>query len=241
LQTWFLVPAAGQSRDPAGKEPQTEKRLGKEPKAELVSKETGAGGDDEINLPLAFALRNIDHAHPYINERGITEETARSFGVGVFSGKGSMHGRCVLPIHNAKGELVAYAGRSIDGTEPRYKFPAGFRKSLELFNFHRVKSEYFAVVVEGFFDCMKVVQAGYPCVALMGSTMSNPQQKTLAEHFGQVILMLDGDEAGREAMEEIAERLQPVVYLVSTVELPKDLQPDQLSPEEIQNILRPIV
>ena len=43
-----------------------------------------------------------------------------------------MHDRIVIPIHNPKGELVAYAGRSIDGSEPRYKFPAGFHKSLEL-------------------------------------------------------------------------------------------------------------
>ena len=52
-----------------------------------------------------------------------------------------MHDRIVIPIHNREGELVAYAGRSIDGSEPRYKFPAGFHKSLELFNLHRVTGE----------------------------------------------------------------------------------------------------
>ncbi len=112
----------------------------------------------------------------------------------------------MIPIHNAEGELVAYAGRSIDGSEPRYKFPAGFHKSLELFNLHRVKGELSVVLVEGFFDCMKVTQAGFPCVALMGSTMSKAQEELLAENFGHVVVMLDGDEAGREAAQEIAER-----------------------------------
>ena len=73
-----------------------------------------------------------------------------------------MHDRIVIPIHNPEGELVAYAGRSIDGSEPRYKFPAGFHKSLELFNLHRVRGEVSVVLVEGFFDCMKVTQAGFP-------------------------------------------------------------------------------
>ena len=128
-------------------------------------------------------LQNIDHAHPYLNERGLTEETAKTFGVGFFSGKGSMHDRIVIPIHNSKGELVAYAGRSIDGSEPRYKFPAGFHKSLELFNLHRVRGEVSVVLVEGFFDCMKVTQAGFPCVALMGSTMSKAQEELIRRTF----------------------------------------------------------
>jgi len=233
LQTWFLVPAAGQPRDPDGKEPGSG--------AELVSEKTGSVGESDANKPLTFTLQKIDHAHAYLKERGITEETARKFGAGIFPGKGSMHGRCVIPIHNQNGELVAYAGRSIDGSEPRYKFPAGFHKSQEVFNLHRVKGKYAVVLVEGFFDCMKVTQAGFPCVALMGSTMSKAQQDLLAETLGQVVLMLDGDEAGRKAAEEIHERLQHTVYQVSAVDLPDGVQPDQLSTPEIQNILRPVI
>ena len=75
---------------------------------------------------------------------------------------------------------------------------AAFHKSLELFKLHRIpEGECTVVVVEGFFDCMKVTQAGFPCVALMGSTMSKTQEKLLEKGFGEVILMLDGDDAGR--------------------------------------------
>ena len=181
LQMWFLVPAAGEQRAARAPEPlPQEVPAGSEEK--LVSEKSDGGGESECNAPLTFALRNIDHAHPYLAERGITEETARAFGVGFFSGKGSMSGRVVFPIHNKHGDLVAYAGRAIDGSEPRYKFPAGFHKSLELYNLHRVKNQSPAVVVvEGFFDCMKVSQAGYPCVALMGCSMSKSQEKLLAE------------------------------------------------------------
>jgi DNA primase len=243
LQMWFLVPAAGDHHAPAGKEPHAEISAGTEPdsRAELISGKTDSVGESEANKPLTFTLQKIDHSHAYLSGRGITEETARKFGVGYFSGKGTMHNRVVVPIHNPEGELVAYAGRSIDGSEPRYKFPAGFHKSLELFNLHRVRGEYAVVLVEGFFDCMKVTQAGFPCIALMGSTMSKAQQDLLAENFGQVMLMLDGDEAGRKATEEIHERLRQVVYQLTAVDLPDGVQPDQLSASEIQNILRPVI
>jgi DNA primase len=237
LQTWFLVQAAGE-------EPEKRKLGDGEPSwqgtAEPKPEESAAGGCVS-NQPLTFALQRIDDSHPYLAGRGITEETTRNFGAGFFPGKGTMSGRVVIPIHNPKGECVAYAGRSIDGTEPRYKFPAGFHKSLELFNLHRTVGEFYVVVVEGFFDCMKVSQAGFPCVALMGCTMSAAQQRLLSEHFSQVILMLDGDDAGRGAAEEIGDGLQQVIYMVKTIELADGVQPDQLSAEEIRNILSPVV
>jgi DNA primase len=230
LQTWFLVEAAGKPHEPAAQKSSAPPEMGEK----LISEKNGAAGESEPNKPLEFTLQKIDHAHGYLAERGITEETAQMLGVGFFPGKGSMSARCVIPIHNEAGELVAYAGRSIDGTEPRYRFPAGFHKSLELFNLDRVKGELSVVVVEGFFDCMKVSQAGYPCVALMGRTMSKAQEKLLADHFGRVVLMLDGDEAGRGAREEISERLRHIVFRVDVVELNDGVQPDQLSPEEIR-------
>ena len=141
LQMWFLVPAAGESRAPVGKEPLAESSAGKEPEANLVSENNNGVGESESNKPLTFTLQNIDCNHAYLTERGLTEDIAQTFGVGFFAGKGSMHDRIVIPIQNSEGELVAYAGRSIDGTEPRYKFPAGFHKSLELFNLHRVKGK----------------------------------------------------------------------------------------------------
>jgi len=242
LQMWFLVPAAGNGSGTVGKEPRAKSFAGKEPEPELVSrKETDGAGESDLNKPLTFNLQNIDRAHPYLKERGVSEETAKKFGVGFFPGKGSMHGRIVIPIHNPKGELVAYAGRSIDGTEPRYKFPAGFHKSLELYNVHRVREEVSVVLVEGFFDCMKVTQAGFPCSALMGSTMSNAQEEIIREHFAHVVVVLDGDEAGRGASEGIVDRLRRAVFQVNVVNLPDGVQPDQLSIDELHRLIDSIM
>jgi DNA primase len=237
LQMWFLVPAAGESQMADGKEARAKSSAGKEPGTAVVPEKNSGADESEINKPLAFMLQNIDCTHAYLSERGLTTETARTFGIGLFSGKGSMHDRIVIPIHNGEGALVAYAGRVIDGSEPRYKFPAGFHKSLELFNLHRMKGDVSVVLVEGFFDCMKVTQAGFPCVALMGSTMSRTQEELLRDHFGHVVVLLDGDEAGREAAVGIADRLRRVVYQVHLAELTGGVQPDQLSSEEIHRLL----
>jgi len=194
-----------------------------------------------VSAPLNFALTGIDCAHPYLAERGITEKTAVEFGVGFYAGSGLMHRRLVVPIHNAAGKLIAYCGRSVDQTQPRYRVPKGFAKSEVLFNIHRAAAtgETSIIVVEGFFDCMKVHQAGMrSVVALMGSALYEPQRRALLSRFPQVILMFDGDITGRKASIAIAAKLR-LHCPVQVVDLAVGVQPDQLSMEEIRTTLEP--
>jgi DNA primase len=194
-----------------------------------------------VSSPLNFKLTGIDCVHPYLAERGITEKTAVEFGVGFYAGPGLMHGRLVIPIHNADGELVAYCGRSVDQTQPRYRVPPAFAKSEILYNMHRAASagDNSVVVVEGFFDCMKVHQAGVrSVVGLMGSALYESQRHALLEGFRDVTLLLDGDATGRKANDVIAQKLRPHCY-VRVVLLPDGVQPDQLQAKEIGEILYP--
>ena len=78
---------------------------------------------------------------------------------------------------------------------PKYKLPIGFRKLLEVYNLHRAAtaSSDRVIVVEGYFDCLRVHQAGFRyVVALMGCALSGPQEALLLERFKRVALMLDG-------------------------------------------------
>lgn len=207
-------------------------------KEKLVAEEREGSADSAENKPLTFTLKNVDSGHQYLRSRGIMEEVAKYFGVGVFAGRGSMSGRLVIPIQNERGELVAYTGRSLDGSEPKYKLPAGFHKSVELFNLDRAGAvdRERVIVVEGFFDCMKVHQAGCPhVVALMGCSLSESQERLLRP-FKSVILFLDGDDAGREAARSIAARLVHS-HFVKVVSLPEGKQPDRLSSDEIRRLL----
>lgn len=230
LQGWFAVPQMPvRGSGKTASEPQ------------LATKKVGERAEVEAtaaNKPLGFVLKRIDPSHPYLASRGISRQTAETFGVGFFPGKGSMTGRVVIPIHNANGELVAYTGRAVDDSEPKYKLPTGFKKALELFNLHRVTGEE-VILVEGYFDCMKVYQAGFPnVVALMGSSLSEVQEALLAR-FRYVTLLLDGDAAGRAATAGIAMRLVlSGRHWVRAVELEEGKQPDMLTPEEIAELLK---
>jgi len=93
------------------------------------------------------------------------------------------------------------------------------------------------IVVEGFFDALAVHQPGYPAiVALMGSTLSRQQADLLTIHFDQVMLMLDGDEAGRQGAAAIASTLAGRLAVVSIV-VDEGTQPDQLTRVAIQRLL----
>jgi DNA primase len=218
LQRWFSMGAPDRSWAPLSAQP--------------VRKKEG------LNPPLRFALTNVDYAHRYLAERGIDRATAVEFGVGFYARPGLMSGRMVIPIHNRRGEIVAYAGRAPDGRMPKYKLPAGFHKSSELFNLHRVLAtgSKTVIVVEGYFDCMRVHQAGLPGVALMGSSLSARQESTLLECFERVILLLDGDVTGRDASRTLAARLSRQCRVVN-VALPDNVQPDHLSTMALQQLL----
>jgi DNA primase len=187
------------------------------------------------NPELTFRLTSIQSEHPYLQQRGVDAAFADRFGIGFYPGPGIMCGRIVIPVHNELGRLVAYAGRAVDGTNPRYRFPAGFRKSAELYNMHRCRTSS-VVLVEGFFDVLNVVKAGFDAVALMGASLSERQRALLLSHFSEAVLLLDGDDAGRQATHRIAEALKHLLKLRVGV-VPDGYQPDSLRADAIKQLV----
>ena len=182
------------------------------------------------NPPLELRL-NLRPQHPYLDGRGVTPEAVAEFGLG-YCPRGILAGRIAIPVHDADGNLVAYAGRHPKGQEPKYRLPKGFRKSLELFNLHRAR-EYAAerglVVVEGFFDAVRLWQLGVRnVVAMMGTELSGRQEELLLAATDRITLMLDGDEAGRAATAKLLERLARRMF-VRVIDLLDKTQPDGLA------------
>ena len=250
LCDWFQLPTQEKPARPAkdAGEPRTSDAP---PKAEPRPKASKAKGPapkpDGPNKPLGFALQNLDAAHPYLAERGLTEATIAEFGLG-YCAKGSMTGRIVIPIHNTEGQLVAYAGRwpgtPPDEDTPKYKLPPGFGKAQELFNYHRAiasEQESPIVVVEGFCDAMKLHQAGYEkVVALMGSSLSDKQEEMLhrlCEVDERIVLFLDNDEAGRKGQTDALRRLSKRHYVRAVDLVEPSVQPEHLTIEELRCIL----
>lgn len=245
ISQWFSLPLAKSSNGDKPNEEQKQKhpkpeRSQSTPKRKEGSDETGP------NKPLGFELQHLDAEHPYLAERGLSEETIAEFGLG-YCAKGSMSGHVVIPIHNVDGKIVAYAGRwpgNPAEDTPKYKLPAGFRKSMELFNIHRAQdivANRPLVIVEGFFDCFHLWQAGVKrVVALMGSQMSVAQQELIAQTTfpeDRIIVMLDEDDAGRAGREEVLQRLAPIAY-VRVFRFEKEgQQPTDLSGEALRALI----
>jgi DNA primase len=246
---WFQLDTAAVARnsDDAEESEHAEPR-GKPASAPKTpeSKQTPKEDTSTLNKPLKFRLEKLERSHPYLTERGLTTETLVDFGAG-FCAKGMMAGRIAIPIHNQNGEVVAYAGRLVGeptDDSPKYKLPPGFRKSLELFNIDRASKEspeQPLIIVEGFFDCMKLHQHGHrKTVALMGSTLSIGQEELIRKHTNsnsQVIVMLDEDEAGQVGREQIAVRLSRFCFVKTHVFDEAGAQPENLSAEELHEII----
>ncbi len=245
---WFNIPLDEVKSDRQSA-PETEERSSPALSAKHKSAPAPASKleDNKPNPPLKFKLEKLDRAHPYFAERGISHETVIDFGLGYFTGdKGLMVGRIVIPIYNIKGEVVAYCGRwpgePPEGT-PKYKLPTGFRKGQEIFNLDRaIKeiSESPLLLVEGFFDAIKLHQYGYRKVAaLMGSTMTGAQEELIHENTSpnsHVIIMFDEDEAGQAGREDIATRLSKFCFVKIHVFNRSGMQPEHLTADEVKDL-----
>lgn len=226
-------PSSGGKSSPARPEPQT--GPGEAPAA------PGEARSGQRLRPLSFSL-HLDPAHPYLRQRGLSEDEIETFGLGLAE-RGVMAGRIAIPIHDELGQLVAYAGRwpgEPPEGEPKYRFPQGFEKSRVLFNLHRLPADVReAVVVEGFFGAIAAHAVGLPVVACMGSSMSSEQLALLA-NFGitHLKVLMDGDAAGLEAGRKLAAEATERFY-VRRVVLPKGRQPDEAIAEAVQSGHRP--
>ena len=154
-----------------------------------------------------------------------------------------MKGRVCIPIHNERGELIAYAGRFVGDELPegegKYLLPPKFHKSLALYNLHRVRDKKHLIVVKGYFSVFRLFQLGVPAVALMGSTLSEAQVALLHEAGVKYLtVMLDGDEAGRSATPAMMERLSKETFRVKFALLPDGTEPDTVREEVLRELLQ---
>lgn len=115
-----------------------EEQNGAAPESDASSQATGPDektkGIEERRLlkPLAY----LEPAHPKVQTLGLTEETCRAFGAG-YAPKGILRGRLAIPIHDWRGELLAYCGQAVSDESPALIFPNGFRPEGHLFNAHQ--------------------------------------------------------------------------------------------------------
>ncbi len=175
----------------------------------------------------------LDPSSSYLGQKGITRKTARHFEAGAYCGPGFLN-RCIgVRLHDIHGLPLGYAGRRLDADElekyGKWKFPPVFPKNEILYNFHRVRPyiQKHLCIVEGPWDVMRLTQLAIPSVALLGVHLSSAHIDLLS-NIPHVILMLDGDYAGRDAAKRIKRRFDSYAR-TSLVNLPTGLDPADLT------------
>ena len=145
-------------------------------------------------------------------------------------------GRLLFPIHDLRARVVAFGGRILGEGEPKYLNSPDtpiFHKGQLLYNLHVAKHAMRkaerAILVEGYFDVLRVSLAGIEeVVAPLGTGLTAEQAQLVKRHTAHVILLYDSDDAGLRATFRAGDELLRQGLRVSVATLPPGDDPDTL-------------
>lgn len=191
--------------------------------------------------PYTRQLR-LDSTAPFLLRKGIRPDTAARFEAGLYRGRGFCAGSIAVRLHDIHGQPLGYAARRLDlgdsNRRGKWMLPPRIPKNALLYGYHRCADALRSrgvVVVECPWGVMRLAQLSLPAVALLGTHMSERQQRIIAQ-APTVVVMLDADPAGADATRRLRHRLAPSTN-VRTVILPKGADPDDLHDRQLLHLV----
>ncbi len=149
--------------------------------------------------------------------------------------------RLMFPIWNERGKTIAFGGRALAAeAQPKYLNSAEsalYSKSHVLYAMHMARDVAQRagriVVVEGYFDCLSLHQAGIEnVVASCGTSLTQQQVATMARYVPEVVMNYDPDSAGQNAMRRSIDLLLAKNLRVRILKLDGGLDPDDFVRKE---------
>ena len=188
---------------------------------------------------LGYAPDGWDALANHLKQQGVDADQAKELGL-IRSGKQGrpdydmFRQRLLFPIDDMFGHVVAFGGRVLDDSLPKYinsPESALYHKSRILYGLFQAKNEMRrqrkVVVVEGYFDHLALVQAGIEnVVATCGTALTTDHGRVLKRYVEQVVLLFDQDKAGQKACFRGMPILLQAGLQVLTLELPEGDDPD---------------
>ena len=158
-------------------------------------------------------------------------------------------GRLIFPIHDQRGRIVAFGGRLLGPGEPKYlNSPESdiFRKGRTLYNLHAarhaMRREESVVLVEGYFDVIRLVIAGVEnVVAPLGTALTHDQAALIKRFAPAATLLYDSDQAGLKATFRAGDELLRHDVRVKVATMPPGEDPDSLVRKGGLTALEPIL
>ena len=186
---------------------------------------------------LGFAPNSFGALHDHLKKLGYTDE---EMVVGFLCGKGKnnstydyFRNRIMFPIIDVSGNIVAFGGRVMDNSEPKYlntsDTPA-FKKSKNLFalNYAKNHCENTMILCEGYMDVIALHAAGFEnAVATLGTAITSEQARIFSRYTRKVVISYDSDQAGQRAADKAFKLLQEVGVDVKILKMEGAKDPDE--------------
>ena len=200
---------------------------------------------------LGFAPNSFDAFSKYMLAKGYTfEELEAGFLCGK-SEKGryydAFRNRIMFPIIDVSGNVIAFGGRVMDDSRPKYKNSSDtpvFKKSRNLFalNFARHTCQEQIILCEGYMDVIALHSAGFEnAVATLGTAITSEQARIMSRYTKKVIISYDSDEAGQKAAMRAVKLLSEVGLDVTILKVNGAKDPDEyikkFGPDKFRQLL----
>lgn len=188
---------------------------------------------------LGFAPREIGLMRNYMNSLGFDDARLIEGGLLISpDGEGEprprFRNRLMFPILDVQGRNVGFGGRILGPGEPKYlnspESPV-FTKGKLLYGLSRsrnaIRRADRALVVEGYFDALRIMSSGVEeVVAPLGTALTETQAGLLGKYTRNVFLLYDSDAAGLKATFRAGDELLRQRFSVRVVTLPPGEDPD---------------
>jgi DNA primase len=197
-------------------------------------------GVDEVsinNFHIGYATGERDALFKYLKTKGYSDSLIKNAGLVIFDGKDHrdiFRGRIIFPIFNYQNDVIAFGGRVMDNSMPKYlNSPETeiFKKGDTLFAINLAKDEIrkkgYAIIVEGYLDAIICHQYGFKnTVAPLGTALTLRHLQRLKFLTGKVVLVFDSDEAGISAARRSLAILCECDFRARILLLPEGEDPD---------------
>ncbi len=182
--------------------------------AQTYLKNRGVNETSIDSFHIGYATNEWDALFKYLKNRGYTDSLIKDAGLAAASASGGeksyrdvFRGRIIFPIFNLQNDVIAFGGRVMDNSMPKYlNSPETeiFKKGDTLFAINLSKDEIrkkdYVIIVEGYLDAIVCHQYGFKnTVAPLGTALTLRHLQRLKLLTKKVVLVFDGDEAGISA------------------------------------------
>jgi DNA primase len=186
---------------------------------------------------LGYAPAGWNNLLNYMRKSGFRDEILKEAGLAVSGNKGlydMFRERMIFPIRSINGNVVAFGGRALDDSLPKYinsPETAVFRKSEALYGLHTgkdaIRSKGFVIIVEGYMDVIICFQHGFQnVVAPLGTSLTAGHLQRLRKMTDTAVIVFDGDTAGINAARRSIPLLCQNNFRARMLSLPGNEDPD---------------